>query len=412
MFEDLTSGHALPRARPLSLGATPLIRAIGKRVLNWEPEGSILIMLPNGDRVRFGRAGAHREPMLTINSYRVILKSIRRGALGFAQSYLDGDIECDDLALLFRFFLANSGRFSHSGGRLFKTRKADRHAHRHRHNSRRNARRNILDHYDLGNDFFAQWLDPEMMYSSGIYADATTTLEDSQTAKLDLILQMMAPKEGERVLEIGCGWGGFARHAARRSGVHVTGVTLSDAQLAEARKRARAEALDHAMSFRLQDYRDIPGTFDHIASIEMIEAVGQEYWPVYFRTLADRLKPGGSAVIQAITIAEHRFDAYASSADFIQRYIFPGGMLLTNGAIAREAKAAGLTLERTQLFGPSYARTLCEWRRRFDAAWPRIEAQGFDARFQRLWHYYLTYCEAGFANGLIDVGIYKLVKPG
>jgi len=412
MFEDLSSAPAPRSARPLSLGATPLIRSIAKRLLNWDPEGSILIMLPNGERVRFGRAGTHREPMLTINSYQVILKSVRRGALGFAQSYIDGDVDCDDLAALFRFFLRNSDRFARSGGQMFRTRKADRTAHRKRHNSRQNARQNIIEHYDLGNAFFSKWLDPEMMYSSGLYPDATTSLEQGQTAKLDLILEMMAPKEGDRVLEIGCGWGGFARHAVRRKGVHVTGVTLSDEQLAEANRRARAEALDRAMEFRLQDYRDIPGSFDHIASIEMIEAVGEEYWPVYFRTLAERLNPGGSAVIQAITIAEHRFDAYARTTDFIQRYIFPGGMLLTRKAIAREAQAAGLTLERTELFGRSYARTLRDWRGRFEAAWPRIEELGFDTRFRRLWNYYLTYCEAGFDDGLIDVGVYKLVKPG
>lgn len=284
----------------------------------------------------------------------------------------------------------------------------DRWQHRRRHNSRRNSRRNIAAHYDLSNAFFAQWLDPEMVYSSAVFSGKEQTLEQAQAAKLDRIVSLLGVGDGDRVLEIGCGWGGLARRIATGTNASVTGITLSQQQLEYSIEAARQAGLSDRLEFRLQDYRDTSGTFDGIVSIEMIEAVGEAYWPVYFQTLAARLRRGAGAVVQAITIDEAHFDEYRDNADFIQRYIFPGGMLPTVSIMHEQARAAGLRIDHVEHFGKSYAETLRIWRRRFEAAWPRIANMGFDERFRRMWRYYLAYCEAGFEEGTIDVGLYRL----
>ena len=249
-----------------------------------------------------------------------------------------------------------------------------------------------------------------MNYSSALYADPNQTLEAAQRAKLQLVAEMAGVKAGDKVLEIGCGWGAMARHLAG-IGTDVTGIPLSREQLAHARAESERQGLAERNHFRLQDYRKVTEQFDRIVSVEMIEAVGQSYWKTYFSTLHDRLRSGGTAAIQAITIDESRFDAYARSADFIQRYIFPGGMLLTKESIDEQARMAGLEPAERQCFGKSYAPTLREWRRRFDENWQRIAALGYDEKFRNMWRYYLTYCEAGFLDGTIDVGIYRLEKP-
>lgn len=408
MIQELTAGRR-PRGGYVARTLTPIVERGAHRLLRWTPTGSILVELPTGRQWRFGRPGGAGEPVLKLRNYRVLGKALRRGAIGFAESYIDGDIECDDLTGLMRFFLQNIERFEGTGRGLFRARIADRLAHRRRRNTRRGSRRNISEHYDLGNDFYRLWLDESMNYSSGFFGAATDrSLEEAQIAKLDLALDTLGPANGADILEIGCGWGAFARHAARRHGASVTGLTLSYEQLAHARRQAARDGLGERCAFRLQDYRDAGGRFDHIVSIEMIEAVGEENWPRYFQVLRDRLKPNGSAVIQAITIDERRFERYRSKADFIQRYIFPGGMLPTPSLIGRHAADAGLVIDRVETFGPSYARTLREWRDRFETAWPRIAELGFDESFRRKWRYYLAYCEAGFLEGAIDVGIYRL----
>jgi len=388
-------------AVPLRQGGRPARRALA---------GGLTVELPNGRQIRFGDARREQRPVLRLNRYRALGKLVRRGTIGFAEAYMDGDLDCDDLTGLFRFFVANRDRFRLPGRYLFKVAKGDRAAHRARRNSRRGSQRNISEHYDLGNDFFQLWLDPDMVYSSGLYAGDSGSLEAAQSAKFQRIVDLLDLSGGEDILEIGCGWGGFARFAARAHGASVTGLTLSHEQLAHARQVAEEEQLAADCAFRLQDYRDADGRYDRIVSIEMIEAVGEEYWPEYFQVLGKRLKPGGSAVLQAITIDEHAFDEYRSSADFIQRFIFPGGMLPTRTIIRQQAEAAGLTLDHGERFGQSYARTLREWRRRFDAAWPQIARLGYDEHFRRRWRYYLAYCEAGFMEGRIDVGIYRLRK--
>jgi cyclopropane-fatty-acyl-phospholipid synthase len=250
-----------------------------------------------------------------------------------------------------------------------------------------------------------------MQYSSALFSRSGQTLEEAQENKLNRVSQLLELSGGERVLEIGCGWGGLAQHLVERHECHVTGVTLSARQLEFARERVRAHHWSRSCELRLQDYRDVRETFDRIASIEMLEAVGEAYWPTYFRKLRDTLRPGGVAVLQVITIDETRFDAYRRRPDFIQRYIFPGGMLPTPSIIRQQAADAGLHFETAEFFGDSYAQTLAEWQTRFQRAWPVIESLGFDDRFKRTWEYYLTYCQVGFEAGTVNVGLYKIRRP-
>ena len=283
--------------------------------------------------------------------------------------------------------------------------------HMSRPNTKEGSRQNISEHYDLGNDFYAEWLDPSMTYSSAVFTSADQGLEDAQRAKYHRVADMAGVKPGSSVLEIGCGWGGFAEAVARDYGAELYGITLSREQLKYGQDRLARQGLDNLATLKFEDYRDTRGQFDHIGSIEMIEAVGFEHWPAYFKTLFDRLKPGGTAAIQAITIEEADFEAYKSGPDFIQRYIFPGGMLMTKAAMREQAHRVGLVLENVENFRLSYARTLKLWRDRFLERWSVIAPLGYDEAFRRKWVYYLSYCEAGFAEGAIDVGIYQYRKP-
>ncbi len=409
MLEELTANTYAPR-QPLSRGFDRLVKWGAQRLLRWRPTGAILVELPSGARVRFGAPGTGDDVFLKLNNYRVLAKALKSGSIGFAEAYMDGDIDCSDLTALFGFFLRNRAHLERRGRGLFRPRLDDRLAHLLRRNSRSGSRRNIAAHYDLSNDFFELWLDPQMIYSSGYYARGASSLEEAQTDKLDLIFGRLDLSGGEDILEIGCGWGALARRAAMNHGARVKGITLSHEQLSHARKEAARYGLEGSCDFRLEDYRDARGQYDRIVAVEMIEAVGEAYWPGFFRVLNERLRPGGSAVLQAITIDETRFDRYRRKADFIQRYIFPGGMLPTTNIIEDQAEAAGLRLDRADLFGRCYARTLREWRQRFEAAWPQIARLGFDEHFRRRWRYYLAYCEAGFEAGAIDVGVYQLRK--
>jgi cyclopropane-fatty-acyl-phospholipid synthase len=363
--------------------------------------------LPNGDVI--DRRGNLPGPEATIAvcRWRGLWRMLLDGDYGFSEGYLDGDWTTPDLSQLLEFCMHNetalAARVDSSRFRIT----CDKVLHRLRGNTRRGSRRNIAAHYDLGNDFFRPWLDSGMNYSSALYV-GTETLELAQDAKLDRAATLLELSGRERVLEIGCGWGALAERLVRRHGSDVLGVTLSKEQLAYAGSRLAGEITDGGADLRLQDYRDIEGRFDRIASIEMIESVGEHYWPAYFAKLRACLSDGGIAVLQAITIDESRFAQYRKRPDFIQRYIFPGGMLPTPSIIAQEAARAGLTLIHKESFGDSYARTLCEWRNRFLNAWPKLEALGFNQRFRRMWEYYLAYCEIGFRTGAIDVGFFKL----
>lgn len=384
-------------------------RKLERASKSWqEPGGRLIITLPNGTSFDIGQEN-WRETTARVHfrTLRAVWRMLRHGALGFAEAYMAGDIACEDLTALFRFYIRNERRLDGLRKHVRLVRADHRRYHRTRANHRRGARHNIRAHYDLGNAFYAQWLDPGMTYSSAYFLNPTMGLEAAQQAKYHRILDLANLKPGDHILEIGCGWGGLAECAARR-GIHVTGVTLSREQLAYARERISQAGLDHMVALYLQDYRDSHGTYDAIISIEMIEAVGEDYWPVYFQALASRLKPGGNVVLQAITIADQHFDAYSKRVDFIQRYIFPGGMLLSPSRLYHQARRVGFTQTYRETFAEDYARTLRLWRDAFRRNWPEIAPMGFDAAFYRRWLYYLSYCEAGFEEETISVGFYRL----
>jgi cyclopropane-fatty-acyl-phospholipid synthase len=373
--------------------------------------GSVTVVLPSGRTRTVGNPASGLHSVLKLNNFRVIGQAMRRGTLGFAAAYINGDIEIDDLTALFRFFLKNRTMFASANPGLFRRAAQDLAYHLSRRNTREGSKVNISEHYDLGNDFYGEWLDPSMTYSSAVFTSGDQSLEEAQRAKYRRIADMAGVKPGERVLEIGCGWGGFAETVAGEYGAELYGITLSAEQLKFGQERLKRQGLDNLATLHFEDYRDTQGEYDHIGSIEMIEAVGEEHWPTYFRTLYDRLKPGGTAAIQAITIQEDDFDAYKRNPDFIQRYIFPGGMLLTKKAMQEQAKRVGLVLEQVENFRLSYAKTLRLWRERFLERWNVIAPLGYDEAFKRKWSYYLSYCEAGFAEGAIDVGIYQYRRP-
>ncbi|MEQ8497396.1 MAG: cyclopropane-fatty-acyl-phospholipid synthase family protein, partial [Gammaproteobacteria bacterium] len=279
----------------------------------------------------------------------------------------------------------------------------DRLWHRLHGNSRGQAARNIAFHYDLGNDFYAHWLDAGMTYSSALFASDDEPLELAQRRKYARLAELAGIAPGDRVLEIGCGWGGFMEFAAGECDADVTGISISPAQCGYARERLARAGLGERARVEQRDYRDLTGRYPRIVSIEMFEAVGEAYWSTYARQLAARLAPGGAAALQIITIAEDRFEQYRRNPDFIQRYVFPGGMLPSEPALARTLADAGLVITARHACALDYARTLAHWRDRFDASWPAISALGFDARFRRLWHFYLAYCEAGFRSDATDV---------
>ncbi len=365
--------------------------------------GSVTLVLPDGSRRRFSgpAPGPHAE--LHVLHPRAVRRLLGGGSTGFAEAYMAGEVDSPDLAGFLRVAALNFEAWEdwlegHASYRMMK-----RLWHRMRPNSRRGAKRNISSHYDLGNAFYAAWLDESMTYSAGVFEHDAMSLSEAQRAKYRRIAEAAELSPDHHLLEIGCGWGGFAEFAAKEVGARVTAVTISEEQFAFARQRIHAAGLGEKVEIRRQDYRDIPERFDRIASIEMFEAVGEKYWPAYFGKLRDSLKPGGRAALQVITIADRFFDRYRRSADFIQRYIFPGGMLPSPTALKREVQAAGLRWLADAGYGEHYARTLADWHVRFDTAWPQLTGQGFDPRFRRMWKYYLAYCEAGFATGRIDV---------
>ena len=381
------------------------------RVVRSLKVGHLTIETPSGARVE-GR-GEIEGPRATLilHKWRTMRRLMFGGDVGFAEAYLDGDWSAPDLATLIELAVVNERALSEvTAGRWFK-RFLHRVKHLMRANTKSGSRRNIEAHYDLGNDFYKLWLDPSMTYSSALYANPKQSLEDAQENKLSRIMDLLALKGGERVLEIGCGWGRLAERLTTERNAHVTGLTLSPSQLAGAKERIAKAGASEKVDLRLQDYRDVTEKFDRVVSIEMIEAVGEKYWPAYFGKIASVLKPGGHAVLQVITIANERFDFYSKNADFIQRYIFPGGMLPSPAIMLEQIKQAKMKFISLENFGKSYAYTLNEWNRRFQRAWPEIEAMGHSKKFKRTWEYYLAYCEGGFRSGSIDVGLYVMEKP-
>ncbi len=362
--------------------------------------GLLEVRLPDGSCALFGEGDG--GVTLQVHDEAMFGRVLARGDIGLAEAYLDGQWDSPDVTGLLALLARNRDALSKAVYGSWRQLLAARVRHWFNRNSRAGSKRNIMAHYDLGNDFYRAWLDSSMSYSSAIYrAEDDGSLLAAQHAKYRRILDRLQAKAGDNVLEVGCGWGGFAELAVQ-DGLNVTGLTLSPAQLAWAQQRVPQADL------RLQDYRDTQEKFDHLVSIEMFEAVGEQWWPTYFSTVARALKPGGKAVIQSITIRDDLFAAYRRGTDFIQQYIFPGGMLPSRSAFNKAAERQGLRVTDEFAFGLDYAHTLAEWRAAFEANWPHIATLGFDETFRRLWRLYLSYCEAGFLAGNIDVVQFEL----
>lgn len=377
--------------------------------------GTLEIILPDGSSHLFkGTEMPEMRAIWNVRHQRAASRFLTGGILGFCESYLDGDWDTPDMDVLFQVALRNEAELT----RLFKGKKWVRFlawvGHILRPNDKKGSRRNIAYHYDLGNDFYQHWLDDSMTYSSALFKEAQESLESAQHRKYAALADSLGLQAGQHVLEIGCGWGGFAEYAAKHHGVQMTCITISRAQHDFAVARMEKAGLSHLVEIRMQDYRDVTGQFDRIVSIEMFEAVGEAYWPSYFTTLRDRLVSGGKAALQIITIAENRFERYRNGADYIQKYIFPGGMLPTVPILQEQVKKVGLKWidEAFRPFAQDYATTLKMWNTRFQAAWPKISTlKGFDERFKRMWEQYLFYCAAGFSVGTIDVVHLAIEKP-
>lgn len=374
--------------------------------------GILTLTLPNGSQLQLGQHHCDGlSPSIQLHHWRALRRALTGGTVGWAEAYMDGDWDCPCLLTLIEWVVENEPQISGAleGGKLGTL--VHKLRHRGNANSKRGSRKNIAYHYDLGNAFYRQWLDESMTYSSGLYLADDDSLSQAQFNKYQRVIQELDVQAGDRILEIGCGWGGFAEQACRQQDIHLHGITLSSEQLQFAQSRIADAGLAERAAFSLTDYRNTEGQYDKVVSIEMLEAVGEEYWPTYFKTLASRLKPGGKALIQVITISPERFDEYRRNPDFIQTYIFPGGMLPTPDICREQASKAGLDVCNELAFGPDYARTLAEWDERFSSTWNRVEPLGFDQRFKRMWHYYLAYCGVGFALGTIDVYQFTLQKP-
>lgn len=366
--------------------------------------GELTVVLPGGQNRRLHGRIEGPSAVLTVRDHRFARRVLTGGDIGFAEGYMAGEWETPDLATLLETLAGNYDGIR----RLFDGNPLARAVHwighRLRRNSRAGARRNIHAHYDLGNAFYAAWLDPSMTYSSARFTAGVEDLQAAQRAKYVSLARMMELAPGHAVLEIGCGWGGFAEFAAREVGAHVTGLTLSSEQHDHARRRLFEAGLAERTDIRLMDYRDVQGRFDRVASIEMFEAVGREYWPAYFGKIRDVLPADGRAGLQIITIQDALFEAYSARTDFIQKHVFPGGMLPSEARLEPVVREAGLRRVAVDRFGRDYAETLRRWEERFLAAWPEIaRLGGFDERFRRLWRFYLAYCQAGFRTGRTDV---------
>lgn len=389
----------------------PLFRGMIGRIDQGMQSGSLELLLPDGSRRILGGRAPGPVAALDLRSWRALVRLVTSGSSGWYEAWAKGEWSSPDPVQLFALFGRNRASLGAAARATGLSLAVKRLAHWLRRNHREGSRRNIEFHYDLGNDFYTAWLDPGMTYSSAIFADAAEPLETAQHAKLHAILDRTGTRAGDSILEIGSGWGSFAELAGRE-GRRVHGITLSTEQKRYAEDRVAAAGLS-GVDFGLTDYRDVTGTYDAVASIEMVEAVGQEYWPHYLGAISRALKAGGRAAIQLISFDDALFDAYAANVDFIQKYIFPGGLLVCESRFREIARRHGLVWRDRVAFGLSYAETLKQWLANFDAADAagRLPAH-FDARFKQLWRYYLMYCEGGFRGGGIDVAQVTLVKEG
>ncbi len=379
-------------------------------IANTMQRGTLDFVLPDGRVFRARGQGLGPVAELRLHNDDIFARLIREGDLGFCESYLDQWWSTPDLIGFLDVVHANEEIFDgYPGGGLVRA--FERFRFWLQSNSKRQARKNISHHYDLGNDFYRLWLDDTMTYSSALFMTGQESLEGAQEAKYASMVDQMGAQPGDHVLEIGCGWGGFAEYAARERGLRVTGLTISQQQFNYAQERIARAGLSDRVDFKLQDYRDERGSYDGIASIEMFEAVGEKYWPVYFDTVRARLKPGKSATLQIITIQHKRWEIYRRGVDFIQKYIFPGGMLPSPDVLRAEVEKAGLQVVRSLEFGESYSQTLRRWHETFNDRWDEVSNLGFDDRFRRMWNFYLASCAATFHSGNCDVTQITIAKP-
>lgn len=405
------SNHVLASPETLrQLTGVPTGFRLAGMILLRARRGTIRFDLPDGRRVLFDRGQKGPNAVVEVHSFNFAKRAIAGGDVGFAESYMDQEWSTPDLTSVLEFFSENfeSAVRLTKGGMMVRIANLIRHLFNR--NSKAGSKRNIEAHYDIGNAFYELWLDPSMTYSSALYTDESFSLEQAQAAKYARIADELRLADGKSVLEIGCGWGGFAEYAAKHRGANVTCLTISPSQHDWAMKRMQREGLNEKVDIRLEDYRDHRGSYDGVASIEMFEAVGENYWPSYFAKVSDCLHADAKAALQIITIDDQLFPGYRKRADFIQRYIFPGGMLPSEQALRQQVMAAGLGLEKTHYFGTDYAKTLRHWAKAFEEKWGQIAALGFDEGFRRMWRFYLSYCEAGFDNGRINVGHFTLTK--
>ena len=393
------------------LDRLPASLRLAAMVLSRFKRGRLDMSLPDGRTLRFAGRESGPQAEMIVHDPKFARTVATKGDIGFAEVFMDGAFDTPDLPTLLEYFNDNwedLGSFA-MGGAIAQFFANIRHMMRP--NTKKGSKRNILAHYDLGNDFYAGWLDPTMTYSSALFTEPGQSLLEAQLEKYRAIARNLSLKAGDHVLEIGSGWGGFAEVAAKEFGARVTSITISDAQHAYATKRMKDAGLEGQVEIVMKDYRDLTGQFDAVASIEMFEAVGEQYWPGYFQKIAGVLKPGGKAALQIITIDDKYFEEYRRRRDFIQIYIFPGGMLPSPQRLKEETERAGMTFAVDRMFGHDYARTLDMWAARFDQAWDGIKGGKFDEQFRRLWLYYLGYCSAGFRTKRIDVGQFVLTKP-
>ncbi|TGN84266.1 class I SAM-dependent methyltransferase [Bradyrhizobium yuanmingense] len=395
---DLAAAH-----RAVQFDGVPFLARLALRLASQLKYGTVHVRLP--DRRTVSLRGQLPGPSATIelNNYRFARSLVLGGDIGMAEAYIRGDWTTPDLTQLLYVFCLNEDLIDGAFAGNVVIRLCRKALHRLRRNTRQGSRHNIHRHYDLGNAFFGAWLDSSMTYSSALFSAETTDLPAAQQHKYEQLAKAIELQPGQTVLEIGCGWGGFAEFAAKTYGASVLALTISKEQHEFASRRIHQAGLAEKVEVRLQDYRDQDGRFDRIASIEMIEAVGEQFWPAYFSQLYQRLKPGGLAGIQAITVRNELFDLYRKRVDFIQRYIFPGGMLPSTNILHTLGERFEVPVIHERVFGQDYARTLSLWRDNFSRAWTDLTSLGFDEPFRRLWEYYLCYCEAGFRAGKIDV---------
>lgn len=421
--------HVSPKRGRKLLQADRAFRAGGlvARLMAWAPAsyfhrqldkidagldfGTIEGHLPDGQVRILGGRGEGPTAVVQLHHWGALVRLALSGSVGWYRAWDKGEWSSADPVPLFDLFMRNGLSLGKTARARGPWRWLYRMIHHFNRNDRRGARRNIHAHYDLGNDFYRLWLDRGMNYSSAMFLMEGQTLEEAQTAKLEAVLDRLDLRSGSRLLEIGCGWGGLAERAVERHDVLYTGITLSPAQAEVARARLSEVDLTFRSQVELCDYRDVEGPFDAIASVEMVEAVGQAYWPAYLDSVAGLLRPGGKAAIQFIMIDDALFERYAESTDFIQAYVFPGGCLMSESRFRKLAEMRGLLWRDLQCFGDDYAETLRQWRERFDAVAEAGQLpSGFDDRFVRLWRYYLQYCEGGFRGGGINVAQITLEK--